>query len=159
MLFASDFDLWFVFVLFGFCLSSQRGRNTVGRLFKQSLAVIQNRAPNNPKFSWIFFLNIYFYEQCQEGRKLTVEGHLFNKTTVLQRIRKAHCLRKTAVWVRPRVNSRPSVVYGLVEVDGQEYSLHFSLQTQPVRSLLAHQQQKGQLTNRWVKNVQRMEKN
>ena len=101
----------------------------MGRLFKQSLAVIQNRALNNPKFSSIFFLSIYFYEQCREGRNLTVEGHLFNKTNVLQRIRKAHCLRKTAVWVRPRVNSRPSVVYGLVEVDGQEYSLHFSLQT------------------------------
>ena len=49
------------------------------RFFKQSSVVVyQNCALNNPQFSWTF-LWTFLREQCQVGRKLTVEGHLFNK--------------------------------------------------------------------------------
>lgn len=33
----------------------------------------------NPQFSWTFYLSAHLCEQCQEGRKLTVEGYLFDK--------------------------------------------------------------------------------
>ena len=53
-------------------------------LFKQSLTVThQNRVPNNPQFSWTFHMNTYICEQCQEGQKLTVEGHFFNEINPL----------------------------------------------------------------------------
>ena len=44
--------------------------------------------------------------QCQEGIKLIVEGHLFNKINPLIEDSWGPCLRKTAVWVRPHVNNR-----------------------------------------------------
>ena len=52
-------------------------------IYKQSLAVGQeNCFLNNPQFSWTFYLDIYCYEQHQEGWKLK-EGHLFNKISPL----------------------------------------------------------------------------
>ena len=51
----------------------------LGRSLQQSLAVVyQNRVLNNPQFSWIFYMNIYFCEHCQGGWKLTVKGCLLN---------------------------------------------------------------------------------
>ena len=40
----------------------------LGRSLQQSLAVVyQNRVLNNPQFSWIFYLNIYFCEHSRGG--------------------------------------------------------------------------------------------
>ena len=42
---------------------------------------LKNTPLNNPQFSWTFDLNIYFYNQRKDDRKLTVEGRLFNPLT------------------------------------------------------------------------------
>ena len=56
----------------------------MGQLFKQSLIIVsQNRVLINPQPSWAINRNIYICEQCQEGRKLTVEGHSFNQINPL----------------------------------------------------------------------------
>ena len=57
--------------------------NSLIWLFKQSLPFFfkKNCILFNPWFSWTFYLYIYFCEQCQEGWKLTVKGHLFNPLT------------------------------------------------------------------------------
>ena len=39
----------------------------------------QNRVLNNPQFIGTFYLNIYSCDQCQEGRELTMERHLFHQ--------------------------------------------------------------------------------
>ena len=44
--------------------------------FNKSLAIVlQNHNLNYLEFNWIFYLNIDFCEQSQEGQKLAVEGH------------------------------------------------------------------------------------
>ena len=54
---------------------------------------------------------MYFCKQCQEVRKLTVEGpsffFLLNQSPYVQSL--AHRLRKTVVWVRLPVNNRPNM--------------------------------------------------
>ena len=49
---------------------------------------------------------MYFCKQCQEVRKLTVEGPFF---FLLNQQSLAHRLRKTVVWVRLPVNNRPNM--------------------------------------------------
>lgn len=61
-----------------------RSQNIEDRLFKQSLAIVeQNCVLTYLKFSWIFFPNISFCDQCQGGRKLSGEGDLFNENNSL----------------------------------------------------------------------------
>lgn len=49
------------------------------RLTKESLAgVLPSCVLSHLQLSQTFYLNIYFSEQCQEGQKPIVEGHLFN---------------------------------------------------------------------------------
>lgn len=51
----------------------------LGRLTKESLAgVLPSCVLSHLQLSQTFYLNIYFSEQCQEGQKPIVEGHLFN---------------------------------------------------------------------------------
>ena len=55
---------------------------------------------------------MYFCKQCQEVRKLTVEGPFFlffllNQSPYVQSL--VHRLRKTVVWVRLPVNNRPNM--------------------------------------------------
>lgn len=53
----------------------------VGWLFTQSSEVVlQNRVLSHLWLSGTFHLNVYFYEKCQESRKLMVEGNLLNET-------------------------------------------------------------------------------
>ena len=51
---------------------------TMGRLFKQSLAVVkQNRVLSLFSLAEPFIVTFIFFEQLQQCRKLIVEGHLF----------------------------------------------------------------------------------
>ena len=80
--------------------------------YSVSIKFSQGLTKPRSKLSWIM-LNLLsehsVCEQCQEGRKLAMKGIYLIKTTLPQRLRKALWLRKTAVWVRPRVNNRPLV--------------------------------------------------
>ena len=59
--------------------------NSEGCVLKQSLPLLNKTTLflNYLEFSWIFYRNIYFCEQCQEGKKLAVEGHLCNENKPL----------------------------------------------------------------------------
>ena len=52
-------------------------------------------------------------ESCEEFE--AVKGNLFNENSSLIVESKAHCLRKTAVWVRPRVMDRPRAFEKLIK--------------------------------------------
>ena len=46
----------------------------------------------------------------QVSRKLTGERHYLIKAILFEGILKAHCLRKTAVWVRPSLINQPQIL-------------------------------------------------
>ena len=55
----------------------------------------QNRVLNNPQFIGTFYLNIYSCDQCQEGRELTMERHLFHQinTPIKKSLRLTDCVK------------------------------------------------------------------
>ena len=67
-----------------------------GYLNKIMLAVVkQNRVLSHLQLSQTFYLNLYSCEQCQEGKKLLVEGQpLLIKSTLIYTIPEVLCLGK-----------------------------------------------------------------
>lgn len=87
-------------------------RKSIGPIISTKFSrFLQNRVLKYLQPSWIFYLNNYFCEQFQEGQKPIEEGHWFNKINLLLRMIEAHCLRNTAIWVRPLWNRRP-ILFG-----------------------------------------------